>query len=670
MLHSRRVPELPVHAALALVALLRLTPTALCAQQAATVAVSPAHATVTAGDTIRFQVTAKDSSGRVMAGAPTVWFATPFDIAAADSAGLVTTTRPGQTYVFALVGGKPGFAVLDIAERPPVRLEIAAPDGGPDLVVGEGLHVSARAFTAVGDPLDAGAGMAGVQWHSLGPAVADVSPSGMVLAKAVGRTTIVATLGQLTARYEIAVRVNPVATLRIQAAGPARVGDVVALRAALRGANGRRVGGVRVRWGVTGAGAEMFPDGRLVARVAGTYPVTATVGNRVASSAVQILPRRDLRRVDFVSHTALPKDVQGGEIWPVGDVIYMSSIGSAVYVFDIGDPASPKLVDSLAVDARLLNDVMTSADGKILVVSREGASTRKNGLVFFDASDPRHPTLLSEYTETVTGGVHSAFVYQHYVFATDDATGSLRIVDFADPRAPKQVARWEVPRDIPAEPYAVEFLNIIPQRYLHDVYVDNGLAYLAYWRDGLVILDVGNGIKGGSITNPQFVSRYGYNHAGLYPPGFIAGTHAVFRSGNYVFLGDESYPGTADLFSREQFPTRGLMHVVDVSNLEHPRAVAFYDPVEFGVHNITVQDGLAYIGGYNGGIRVVDVSGELRGDLRAQGRVVGSLYTGSLEGYRPNMALTWSAIPHHGFIYASDINSGLWVARVAGGVVP
>ena len=669
MHHPGSVTVRSVRALLGCVALLLLAGT-LPAQQVATVEVSPARAAVTAGDTVRFQVTAKDASGTVVPGAPTVWFATPFDIAASDTTGLVTTTRPGQTYVFALVGGKPGFAVLDIAERAPVRLEIVAPDGGPDLVVGEGLHLSARAFTAVGDPLDAGPATAGIQWHSIGPGVAEVSPSGFVRAKVVGRTSIGATLGALTARYNITVRANPVATLRILAPAPARVGDVVALRAEPRGANGRPVGGVRVRWGVTGAGAEMFPDGRLVARVPGTYPVTATVGNRVATAAVQILPRRDTRWVDFVSHTALPKDVQGGEIWPVGDVAYMSSIGSAVYVFDIGDPAAPKLVDSLTVDARLVNDVMTSADGKILVVSREGASSRKNGLVFFDAADPRHPTLLSEFTETVTGGVHSAFVYQHYVFATDDATGSLRIIDFADPRAPKQVARWEVPRDIPAVPYAVEFLNIIPQRYLHDVYVENGLAYLAYWRDGLVILDVGNGVKGGSITNPQFVARYTYNHAGLYPPGFIAGTHAVFRSGNYVFLGDESYPGTADLFSREQFATRGLMHVVDVSDLEHPRPVAFYDPIEFGVHNITVLDGLAYIGGYDGGIRVVDVSGELRGDLRAQGRVVGSLYTGSLEGYRPNMALTWSAIPHHGFIYASDINSGLWVARVAGGVVP
>jgi hypothetical protein len=380
--------------------------------------------------------------------------------------------------------------------------------------------------------------------------------------------------------------------------------------------------------------------------------------------------RRDPRSVELVAHFPTPAGVQLGEIWPVGDVAYLSSIGSEIYVFDITNPAQPVLTDSLILDARLINDVMTSADGKILVASREGASTRRNGLVFFDASDPRHPKPLSEFTETVTGGVHSAYVYQHYVFATDDATGSLRIIDFADAAHPRQIARWELESGTPVAAYAVEFLTLSPQRYLHDVYVENGLAYLAYWRNGLVILDVGNGVKGGSITNPKFVSQYTYNHAELYPPGFIAGTHAVFRAGNYVYLGDESYPAIADLASHEQFPTRGRMHVVDVSDLEHPREVAFYEPLEFGVHNIFVVDGLAYIGGYNGGIRVVDVSGELRGDLRAQGRVVGSLYTGSLEGFRPNMALTWSAVPHHGYIYASDINAGFWVAKLAGQVMP
>jgi len=644
----------------------------LISAQVAVVEVAPARATVTAGDTIRFHVTARDSSGRLVTGAPTVWIAPSFDIAGADSTGLVTTTRAGQTYVFALVGGTPGFAVLDVTERGPARLEIATPEGGSALVTGDVMRLEARAYTVTGDPLGGADahGVTGAQWRSLGPAIADVTAGGVVRARRVGRTTVVATLGPLTARQEVSVQASPVTGLRITGPGPVRVGDVVRLKAVVRGASATAAGRVRVRWSVTGRGAEMEPDGRFVATEPGSYPITASAGERVAYGDVQVLPRRDPRRVELVAHVAAPHGVQIGEVWPVGDVAYLSTIGSAIYVFDISNPAAPTLTDSLVLDARLINDVMTTADGKILVASREGASTRRNGLVFFDCTDPRHPKPLSEFTETVTGGVHSAYVYQHYVFATDDATGSLRIIDFADPQHPKQVARWEVDPGTPVTAYPVEFLNVTPQRYLHDVYVENGLAYLAYWRNGLVILDVGAGIKGGSITNPKFVSQYTYNHAELYPPGFIAGTHAVFRSGNYVYLGDESYPAIADLASHEQFPTRGRMHVVDVTDLEQPREVAFYEPVEFGVHNLFVQNGTAYIGAYNGGIRLVDVSGELRGDLRAQGRVLGSLYTGSLEGFRPNMALTWSAIPHRGYVFASDINSGLWVGKVTGEAVP
>src|SRR5262245_45269611 len=104
------------------------------AGQAAVVEVTPAHASVTAGDTIRFRVTARDSAGRIVTGAPVVWIAPSFDVAGADSTGLVTTTHPGQTFVFALVGGTPGFAILDVSERAPARLEIG-PEGSMDLVV-------------------------------------------------------------------------------------------------------------------------------------------------------------------------------------------------------------------------------------------------------------------------------------------------------------------------------------------------------------------------------------------------------------------------------------------------------------------------------------------------------------------------------------------------------
>jgi hypothetical protein len=61
------------------------------------------------------------------------------------------------------------------------------------------------------------------------------------------------------------------------------------------------------------------------------------------------------------------------------------------------------------------------------------------------------------------------------------------------------------------------------------------------------ILDVGSGIKGGSPEKPQFVGQLHFNHNELYGNGWLAGTHSVFRYKNYVFIGDEVFPGRFDL---------------------------------------------------------------------------------------------------------------------------
>ena len=37
--------------------------------------------------------------------------------------------------------------------------------------------------------------------------------------------------------------------------------------------------------------------------------------------------------------------------------------------------------------------------------------------------------VISDYTATVTGGVHSAYVNGHHAYITDDATGSMRVID-------------------------------------------------------------------------------------------------------------------------------------------------------------------------------------------------------------------------------------------------
>jgi hypothetical protein len=470
---------------------------------------------------------------------------------------------------------------------------------------------------------------------------------------------ITATSGSGTATTTVTVVKNNLRNLSVMGgATTARTGDVIRFTA-----QGDPAGDFSTRWSVSGNGATINSDGSLVAEQPGTYIVTATSGKLSSTSSVVVTPRNLEREVEIVGRAPF-KEFQGAEQWIIGNYAYYSTISDKFLVYDVSDPAHPKLTDTIKVDARLVNDIMTTADGKILVISREGASNRKNGIAFYDTSDPAHPKLISEYTATVTGGVHSAFVHDHYVYLTDDATGSMRVIDFADVKNPKEVARWQSDNPFAGPMTTKESGEHIAGRYIHDLQVKDGLAYLAYWHDGLIILDVGAGIKGGSPEHPQLVSQLRFNHHELYGDGWLAGTHSVYRYKNYVFLGDEVFPAIFNIQSTKRTPVRGIVHVVDVSDIKNPRKVAEYPVPEGGAHNMWVEDDVMYVGYYSGGGRIVDVSGELRGDLYRQGREIARVWTGDPNGFRPNLAFTWGAQPHKGLIYFNDVNSGLWIVKL------
>ncbi|HWA15198.1 MAG TPA: hypothetical protein VG817_02110, partial [Gemmatimonadales bacterium] len=103
---------------------------------------------------------------------------------------------------------------------------------------------------------------------------------------------------------------------------------------------------------------------------------------------------------------------------------------------------------------------------------------------------------------------------------------------------------------------------------------------------------------------------------------------------------------------------------IDVSDLSKPKAVAYYEPKEGGTHNVWVAGDTLYLGDYQGGLRVLDVSGELRGDLERQGREIAHVVTGDKQGFAPNFPNAWGAIYRDGLIYVPDMNSGLWIVKV------
>lgn len=621
-----------------------------------------------AGDTLRLVGRALDASGRVVPGATVNFFGTNARFeAVVEQDGLVRAGSPGTLTVSAsafVPGGRPVTTEVEVRMVPGPAARVEVRPAAVTLVVGQQYRLEATGWSARGDRRPDP-----VAWTSASAAIASVRTGGYVTAVAPGTTALAARDGGASATVEVRVIPNTIASVTLSPDLPAaRQGDVLRFRVVARDAQGRVLEGLTPSWSMAPGQGMITPDGAFVGYDAGTYAVTASFGTRSAETLVTLAPR-DVRRPATVVGRLPRTRFTTEEVWlhPDGVHAYLGSGsgGDVLYVLDISDPANPRVTDSLVSDTRRVNDVMTTPDGRYLVHTREGASSRRNGIVIASLEDPAHPKVIAEFTDGVTGGVHSAFVYQQprygtHVYLTHNATGEFHIVDINDPARPREVARWS------------SRTNQVGN-YVHDVDVQDGLAYLSYWNDGLVILDVGNGVKGGSPSEPRLVSQYKYDLNALYRdveasagPGFIRGTHTAWRHGRYVFIADEVFPAGQVRGAKDAAAGRayGRLQVLDVSDLERPTPVAWYEPEYGGVHNVWAAGDTLYIGGYNAGFRAFDVSGELLGDLRAQGREMVHVNTADMDGYVRNTAMTWGVVVRDGLAYVNDMYNGLWIIRM------
>ena len=637
----------------------------------ARITLSPAPLTVAASDSIQLTAVAYDASGNRMANAGLRFAGAASNAGVIDSSGKVIARGTGKVTgaVISLISGyKPfvrKFEVLMVPDAP-ARLAIGALP--QRLVVGQRVRATADVFTKANDRRETDA----IQWSSGMPAAASVDADGMVTGVAPGRATITATDRGATASMNILVVPNTIAQIELTPrTQSARTGDVLRFAASAKDADGRSIAGLTPTWSFSPGKGQLDADGAFVAYEPGTYVITASYGQRSSDAVVKVEARdvrRPLRVVGRLPRTAFPTS----EVWihPNGKVAYLGTHGGGdrVYTIDITNPGSPVIVDSIQANTRLVNDMMTTPDGNYMVFTREGAADRKNGIVIADTRDPLHPKAISEFTTGVTAGVHSAYVSQQakfgtFVYLTNDSTGAIHVIDINDPAHPKEVAQWKTPG------------SDASGRYVHDLDVRDGLLYGSYWNDGLVILDVGNGVAGGSPSNPQLVSQYKYDLDKLYHdveavsgPGFTRGTHTAWRHKDYVFIADEVYRNGPVAGAKDAAASRmyGTLQVLDVKDIRHPKAVASYTPEYGGVHNVWVVGDTLYMGAYDGGFHVFDISGELRGDLRAQGREIGQLQTADMEGNTKNAAFTWGVVvnPKDGLAYVNDYNNGLWVVKV------
>jgi hypothetical protein len=611
---------------------------------AASVTIDPNAAEVAVGSSMQLTAQTLDSNGAVLTDVSLRWFSANPDVAIVDRAGQVAAVSPGETRIFAAAGAQRGFATITVPQLPAANIALRMPlEAVP---AGASAQLLVTVETRTGTRLDD----VGVHFESSNLEVASVDALGRVFGRQPGTTRVRATMGDVTQTVDVRVVANAASEYRIAPdGGTVRTGDVVRFRVQATTAGGDAVAGIAPAWSMSGTGAQIETEGAegiFVAEAPGRYRITAQIGEQISRGTVVTVAQRSTPATLTTVGRGPHSETHSGDVWVFEGVDGRdyAYIGTLYYdwmkVWDVTDPTNPVLTDSMQLDARRINDVKIHPNNRVGILTREGASNRRNGIVILDLSTPAHPTIASEYTETVTGGVHNVWITpDDIVYAVHNGTSDVHMIDISDPRNPAEVGTWGLPKNA-------------NQKSLHDIIVQNGYAYLSYWDDGLIMLDVGAGTHGGTPTRPVQVSQFKYP---------IGNSHTAWRHGRYLFLGDEIFPPDWD--PDRPIDARGYIHVLDMEDPEHPREVGRYEVPEAGAHNMWVEGDRLYIGYYQGGLRVVDISGELRGDLYRQGREMAVLKTTDENSVVPNWPMTWGAQVFKGHVFAWDLNSGLWITK-------
>ena len=637
--------------------------------QPAELIVTPSEVELEVGGSLTLEAEVRDGEGNPM-DRTVVFYSRRRRSVGVNPAGIVEAYRPGEHILIAMVPKDPEDT--DRRAEPAVMVEIPVTIPNPPVASVEVANLPGHLYagTEIGlrptvtDISGAVRHDVEVGWSTSDPSVASVDALGVLTLTSAGRTTLTVSAEDAASDRAIEVLANPVASITLRGAPdePVRTGDVVFFEARVTDASGNEVPDYPVQFatfgipadGIVAPGAigQVDDEGAFVAERSGTHTVIVDGFTDSASATVAVVSRNVRKDVEVVGRGPV-RDRRTSDLWvwegTDGRDYAVTGTHSAdghAYFWDVTDPAAISLIDTVRVDARTVNDVKVSEDAKFCVISREGASNRKNGLVILDVSDLQNGIeVIARYDDQLTGGVHNVFIAENHIYALS-AGRRYDILNAEDPTNPYRVGRFELDT---------------PGHSIHDVWVHEGIAYSSNWNDGVVAVDVGGGGMGGAPNNPVMLGSTpypsGWNHA-AYP-------YKSQSTGKFLMIGgDEAFP--YQLIEGPRAPRRaaGWIHIFEWDEWENAREVARYQVPEAGTHNLWVEDDILYIAYYNGGLRVVDISGELRGDLYRQGREIAMFRPFDPETVKPNSPFVWGPQPFKGHIFLADNSSGLWAVKL------
>jgi len=423
-----------------------------------------------------------------------------------------------------------------------------------------------------------------------------------------------------------------------------------------------------------------------------------------------------------VGHNAIGGRGYNADVWVHDQHAYVGSWGFAdwntggdqrfcpdddgVAVIDARNPSAPAEV------ARLDNPPGTSAEDVVVYTAGYGRFKDRDiavagiqvcggpltGSIFrgpqvWDVTDPAQPQELAKLsTGCCTRGLHELEV-QHrpdlrrtFVYASVPASeyadaaspsgrrdragrGDFRLIDVTDPTAPKEVSDWGVWKNLGGPPAAGLGCDPDPE-YGHSIEpsADGKRAFASWWDSGFIELDVTDPAK------PLYTQR----RAAYGPEADGDGHSSNFDEGrNLLFSADEDFCKSSGAATEKGF---GYLRVWDWNAAGGPRQIGYYktpnssgtqdvNARDYTIHNPVLVGSEIFASWYTDGVRIIDVSDPA--DPRETAHFVPPAEHNpvkpSQRGTLSNTVQVWG-VAHDAttnLIYASDMNSGLWILRRA-----
>ena len=390
--------------------------------------------------------------------------------------------------------------------------------------------------------------------------------------------------------------------------------------------------------------------------------------------------------------------------WATGnDRFCPSAPNSGVAVVHARDPLNPATISALQ------SPVGTSAEDVVVYTAEFGLLAGRDiaavgiqvcggsrydlsfqrGLQLWDVTNPAVPLELGFWTsECCTRGVHE-FEVEHrpdlgrtFAYAMvpasrspdgttssgyrdADGDGDFRLIDITDPTTPIQVSDWGI-QDI-GGPFDDGQGCDPDANYGHgaEPSADGTLVFLSYWDSGFIRLDVSD------PANPLFTGRT------VYPENADGDAHSSQwdEDRQLLFGADEDFCKSSGSGIEKGF---GYMRIYDYSDPAAPRQIGEYRTPnsagtddqaagDFVIHNNFLVGTDVYSSWYTDGVRVVDTTNPTHPVEVAYFVPPAGInpVKPSQRGVLSNTTQVWGVVVDEatGLIYASDMNTGLWILR-------